>query len=84
LAHIGLLDRINVQSGGLISDGPDFFALARCRAHCIDRILKAVKPADLPIEQPSNSLLAINLKTARTLGLELPSSLLARADEVGE
>ena len=78
------LTRTHVQAGGLISYGPDFPALARRGAHYVDRILKGTKPADLPIEQPSKFLLAINLKTAKSLGLEIPPSLLARADEVFE
>jgi putative ABC transport system substrate-binding protein len=78
------LFRSHVQAGGLISYGPDTLALARRVAHYIDRILKGAKPAELPIEQPSNFLLAINLKTAKSLGLEIPPSLLARADEVFE
>jgi putative ABC transport system substrate-binding protein len=78
------LARTHVQAGGLISYGPDFPALARRGAHYVDRILKGTKPADLPIEQPSKFLLAINLKTAKSLGLEIPPSLLARADEVFE
>jgi putative ABC transport system substrate-binding protein len=73
-----------VQAGGLISYGPDLFALARRGAHYVDRILKGAKPADLPIEQPSKFLLAINLKTAKSLGLEIPVSLAATADEVIE
>ena len=73
-----------VQAGGLISYGPDFLALFRRGAHLVDRILKGAKPADLPIEQPSKFLLAINLKTAKSLGLDIPPSLLARADEVYE
>jgi putative ABC transport system substrate-binding protein len=73
-----------VQAGGLISYGPDYAALARRGAHYIDRILKGAKPAELPIEQPSKFLLAINLKAAKSLGLEIPASLLARADEVIE
>jgi putative ABC transport system substrate-binding protein len=78
------LTRTHVQAGGLISYGPDFPALARRGAHYVDRILKGAKPADLPIEQPSKFLLAINLKTAKSLGVEIPPSLLARADEVFE
>jgi len=73
-----------VQAGGLISYGPDFPHEARRGAHYVDRILKGSKPADLPIEQPTIYLLAVNLKTAKALGVELPSSLLVRADEVFE
>jgi ABC-type uncharacterized transport system substrate-binding protein len=72
------------ESGGLISYGPDYAALARRGAHYIDRILKGAKPAELPIEQPTKFLLAINLKTAKSLGIEVPPSLLAQADEVIE
>jgi putative tryptophan/tyrosine transport system substrate-binding protein len=78
------LSHIHVQAGGLISYGPDLPALARRGAHYVDRILKGAKPAELPIEQPTKFLLAINLKTAKALGLEIPPSLFARADELFE
>jgi putative ABC transport system substrate-binding protein len=83
LASIYLFREL-VQAGRLISYGPDLLALARRGAHYVDRILKGGKPAELPIEQPSKFLLAINLKTAKSLGLEIPASLLTRADEVIE
>lgn len=87
-AQVGLpslsFERSLVQGGGLISYGPDFFAVARRGAHYVDRILKGTKPAELPIEQPTKYLLVINLKTAKSLGIEIPGSLLARADEVIE
>jgi putative tryptophan/tyrosine transport system substrate-binding protein len=73
-----------VEAGGLISYGPDFPGEARRGAHYVDQILKGSRAADLPIEQPSKYLLAINLKTAKSLGVEIPTSLLARADEVFE
>jgi len=83
LPSISLL-RDFAQSGGLISYGPDFPAVARRGAHFVDRILKGAKPADLPIEQPSKYVLVVNLKTARSIGVEIPASLLASADEVIE
>ena len=70
--------------GGLISYGPDYLAISRLGAHYVDRILKGAKPADLPIEQSDKYTLVINLKSARSLGIEIPASLLARADEVIE
>jgi len=77
-------DRHFVTRGGLISYGPNSIDPHRRAASYVDRILKGEKPADLPVQAPTKHELAINLKTAKTLGLDVPTSLIARADEVIE
>jgi len=78
------VERLFVTSGGLISYGPNFVDQYRNAASYVDRILKGEKPADLPVQAPTKYELAVNLKTAKTLGLTIPAAVLSRADEVVE
>jgi putative tryptophan/tyrosine transport system substrate-binding protein len=73
-----------VEAGGLMSYGPDFLDLWRRTADLVNKILRGAKPADIPVEQPTKFDLAVNLTTAKALGLTPPATLLARADKIVE
>jgi putative tryptophan/tyrosine transport system substrate-binding protein len=77
-------DRFYIEAGGLMSYGANFPAQFRRAAELVDKILRGTKPSDIPVEQPTKFELVINLTTAKALGLEVPATLLARADEVIE
>jgi putative tryptophan/tyrosine transport system substrate-binding protein len=76
--------RERVEAGGLMSYGPNFPDLFRRAGDYVDKILRGVKPAEIPVEQPTKFDLMINLTTAKALGLAIPESFLLRADEVLE
>jgi ABC-type uncharacterized transport system substrate-binding protein len=78
----GFPAREYVEAGGLLSYGPDLVHISRRGATYVDKILKGAKPGDLPVEQPTNFELAVNLKTAKEIGVTIPPSVLARAEKV--
>jgi putative tryptophan/tyrosine transport system substrate-binding protein len=77
-------NRDHVQAGALVSYGPSYPVLFRRAAELVEKILRGEKPVDIPVEQPTKFELAINLTTAKTLGLDVPARLLSLADEVIE
>jgi len=81
---LSVWSRETVEAGALMSYGPDQVAIARRAAAFVDKILKGASPAQLPVEEPTKVEFLINLKTAKTLGISIPSELLSTADEVIE
>jgi len=77
-------DETYVEAGGLMSYGVDYVAMHRRIAALVAKILEGTKPADIPVEQPTRFEFVVNLKTAKAIGIELPTSILVRADEVIE
>ena len=73
-----------VKSGGLMSYAANYLALFRRAAEIVDKVLRGAKPSDIPVEQPTKFELAINLKTAKALGLKVPVALISIADELVE
>ena len=73
-----------VAAGGLLSLGPDLVSLGRQAARLVDKIIRNQRPGEIPVEQPARYVMTINLRTARSLGLDVPPPMLARADEVIE
>ena len=76
--------RVYMEGGALMSYGPDYLPIYRYLAVYVDKILKGKKPAELPVEQPMKYELLVNLKTAETLGITIPQSIMVQADEVME
>jgi len=76
--------RFFVEGGGLVSYGPDLLDQFRQAATYVDRVLKGERPVDLPVQAPTKYQTVVNLRTAKALGLDMPASVLARADEVIE
>jgi putative ABC transport system substrate-binding protein len=75
-------DRLFVEAGGLMSYGTNFSDLHRQAATYVDKILKGAKPADLPVQQPTRFELVLNMKTAKSLGIKFPPSIMVRAEQV--